>query len=163
IAAAVTVGPRIVERLRDQDVEPAEIAALADRYAPDAPLFALALAGLEPLHAYFRGLRDVRLEGSGTHLADPGLAESPQLGGPRETGGELPGSLRSRPARAGGRAGWRPRRWALDRRAGPAGPCAQRRLPADRARPRERLHARGLRSPRGSYRAARRHPRGRRH
>jgi tRNA nucleotidyltransferase (CCA-adding enzyme) len=80
IAAAVTVGPRIVERLRDQDVEPAEIAALADRYAPDAPLFALALADLEPLHAYFRGLRDVRLEVSGTDLADLGLAESPRVG-----------------------------------------------------------------------------------
>jgi len=65
IAAAVTVGPRIVERLRDQDVEPAEIAALAD---------------LEPLHAYFRGLRDVRLEVSGTDLADLGLAESPRVG-----------------------------------------------------------------------------------
>jgi tRNA nucleotidyltransferase (CCA-adding enzyme) len=80
IAAAVTVGPRIVERLRDQDVEPAEIAALADRYAPDAPLFALALADLDPLHAYFRGLRDVRLEVSGTDLADLGLAESPRVG-----------------------------------------------------------------------------------
>src|SRR5438552_8543909 len=63
IAAAVTVGPRIVERLRDREVEPAEIVALADRYAPEAPLFALALADVEPLHAYFRGLRDVRLEG----------------------------------------------------------------------------------------------------
>ena len=80
IAAAVTVGPRIVERLRDQDVEPAETAALADRYAPDAPLFALALADQEPLHAYFRGLRDVRLEVSGTDLADLGLAESPRVG-----------------------------------------------------------------------------------
>jgi len=80
IAAAVTVGPRIVERLRDQDVEPAETAALADRYAPDAPLFALALANQEPLHAYFRGLRDVRLEVSGTDLADLGLAESPRVG-----------------------------------------------------------------------------------
>ncbi len=80
IAAAVTVGPRIVERLRDQEVEPAEIAALADRYAPDAPLFALALADLEPLHAYFRGLRDVRLEVSGSDLADLGLAESPRVG-----------------------------------------------------------------------------------
>jgi tRNA nucleotidyltransferase (CCA-adding enzyme) len=80
IAAAVTVGPRIVERLRDQDVEPAEIAALADRYAPDAPLFALALADQGPLHAYFRGLRDVRLEVSGTDLAELGLAESPRVG-----------------------------------------------------------------------------------
>jgi len=80
IAAAVTVGPRIVERLRDRDVEPAEIVALADRYAPDAPLFALALADLEPLHAYFRGLRDVRLEVTGGDLAELGLGESPRVG-----------------------------------------------------------------------------------
>jgi tRNA nucleotidyltransferase (CCA-adding enzyme) len=80
IAAAVTVGPRIVERLQDRDVEPAEIVALADRYAPDAPLFALALADLEPLHAYFRGLRDVRLEVTGGDLAELGLGESPRVG-----------------------------------------------------------------------------------
>jgi tRNA nucleotidyltransferase (CCA-adding enzyme) len=80
IAAAVTVGPRIVERLRDRDVEPAEIVALADRYAPDAPLFALALDDLEPLHAYFRGLRDVRLEVTGSDLAELGLGESPRVG-----------------------------------------------------------------------------------
>ena len=80
IAAAVTVGPRIVERLRDRDVEPAEIVALADRYAPDAPLFALALADLDPLHAYFRGLRDVRLEVTGSDLAELGLGESPRVG-----------------------------------------------------------------------------------
>jgi tRNA nucleotidyltransferase (CCA-adding enzyme) len=80
IAAAVTVGPRIVERLRDRDVEPAEIVALADRYAPDAPLFALSLAELEPLHDYFRGLRDIRLEVTGSDLAELGLGESPRVG-----------------------------------------------------------------------------------
>ena len=80
IAAAVTVGPRIVERLRDREVEPAEIVALADRYAPEAPLFALALADVEPLHAYFRGLRDVRLEVTGSDLAELGLGESPRVG-----------------------------------------------------------------------------------
>jgi tRNA nucleotidyltransferase (CCA-adding enzyme) len=80
IAAAVTVGPRIAERLRGRDVEPAEIVALADRYAPDAPLFALALAELEPLHEYFRGLRDVRLEVTGSDLAQLGLGESPRVG-----------------------------------------------------------------------------------
>jgi tRNA nucleotidyltransferase (CCA-adding enzyme) len=80
IAAAVTVGPRIAERLRDAHVEPAEVVALADRYAPDAPLFALALADLEPLHAYFRGLRDVRLEVTGGDLAELGLGESPRVG-----------------------------------------------------------------------------------
>ncbi len=80
IAAAVTVGPRIVERLRHRDVEPAETVALADRYAPDAPLFALALAELEPLHDYFRGLRDIRLEVTGSDLAALGLSESPRVG-----------------------------------------------------------------------------------
>ncbi|HEX6680259.1 MAG TPA: CBS domain-containing protein [Gaiellaceae bacterium] len=80
IAAAVTVGPRLVERLRDRDVEPAEVVALADRYAPDAPLYALALEDLDPLHEYFRGLRDVRLEVTGNDLAELGLGESPRVG-----------------------------------------------------------------------------------
>src|SRR5436190_2132842 len=79
-AAAVTVGPRLVERLRDRDVEPAEVVALADRYAPDAPLFALGLEDLEPLREYFRGLRDVRLEVTGNDLAELGLGESPRVG-----------------------------------------------------------------------------------
>jgi tRNA nucleotidyltransferase (CCA-adding enzyme) len=80
IAAAVTVGPRIAERLAEPKIERAEIVALADRYAPDAPLFALALADLEPLHEYFRGLRDVRLEVTGSDLAELGLGESPRVG-----------------------------------------------------------------------------------
>jgi len=79
IAAAVTVGPRLVERLRD-GAEPAEVVALADPYAPDAPLFALGLAELEPLHAYFERLRDVKLEVSGADLAELGLEESPRVG-----------------------------------------------------------------------------------
>jgi tRNA nucleotidyltransferase (CCA-adding enzyme) len=79
IAAAVTVGPRLVERL-EKGAAPAEVVALADPYAPDAPLFALALADLEPLHAYFERLRDVRLEVSGADLAELGLAESPRVG-----------------------------------------------------------------------------------
>jgi tRNA nucleotidyltransferase (CCA-adding enzyme) len=80
IASAVTVGPRLVERLGSGKVEPAEIVALSDRYAPDAPLFALALADLAPLHAYFRGLRDVQLEVTGSDLAELGLDESPRVG-----------------------------------------------------------------------------------
>ena len=80
IAAAVTVGPRIVERLSDEEVEPAEVVSLADRYAPDAPLFALATADLQPLHEYFRGLRDIRLEVTGSDLAELGLGESPRVG-----------------------------------------------------------------------------------
>jgi tRNA nucleotidyltransferase (CCA-adding enzyme) len=80
IAWAVTVGPRLVERLRGDTPEPAEIVGLAEPYAPDAPLFALALADLEPLHEYFERLRDVRLEVSGADLAKLGLEESPQVG-----------------------------------------------------------------------------------
>jgi tRNA nucleotidyltransferase (CCA-adding enzyme) len=79
VAAAVTVGPRLVERLQ-QGAEPAEVVALADPYAPDAPLFALALADLAPLHEYFERLRDVRLEISGADLAELGLEESPRVG-----------------------------------------------------------------------------------
>ena len=88
VAAAVTVGPRMVERLQ-KGAEPAEVVALADPYAPDAPLFALALADLEPLHEYFERLRDVRLEVSGADLAELGLEESPRVG-------EILGELRRR-------------------------------------------------------------------
>jgi tRNA nucleotidyltransferase (CCA-adding enzyme) len=80
IAHAVTVGPRLVERLRGDEPDPAEIVAVAEPYAPDAPLFALALDDSQPLHEYFERLRDVRLEVSGTDLAKLGLAESPQVG-----------------------------------------------------------------------------------
>jgi tRNA nucleotidyltransferase (CCA-adding enzyme) len=79
IAAAVTVGPQLVERLRD-GASPAEIVAAAEPHAPDAPLYALALADLEPLHAYFERLRNVRLEVDGTDLAELGLEESPRVG-----------------------------------------------------------------------------------
>jgi tRNA nucleotidyltransferase/poly(A) polymerase len=79
IAAAVTVGPRLVQRLREE-AAPAEIVAMADPYSPDAPLFALALEELEPLHAYFRLLRGVRLDIGGGDLADLGLEESPRVG-----------------------------------------------------------------------------------
>ena len=88
IAGAVTVAPRIVSRLQDE-AEPADVVALAERYAPDAPLFALALSHLEPLHAYFRSLRGVRLEITGADLAELGLAESPRVG-------EILGELRRR-------------------------------------------------------------------
>ncbi len=80
IAWAVTVGPRLVERLQGDTPEPAEIVALAEPSAPDAPLFALALADQQPLHEYFQRLRDVRLEVSGADLARLGVGESPQVG-----------------------------------------------------------------------------------
>src|SRR5262249_32618876 len=39
VAAAVTVGPRLVERLRERDVEAAQIVPPSHPYAPDAPPF----------------------------------------------------------------------------------------------------------------------------
>jgi len=80
IAAAVTVGPRLVERLSGREATPAEVVGLSEPYAPDAPLFALALEELEPLREYFRQLRDVQLEVTGTDLAELGLGESPRVG-----------------------------------------------------------------------------------
>jgi tRNA nucleotidyltransferase (CCA-adding enzyme) len=89
IAWAVTVGPRLVQRLQGDTPDPAEIVAMAEPYAPDAPLFALALADQQPLHDYFERLRDVRLEVSGADLAELGVGESPQVG-------EILGELRRR-------------------------------------------------------------------
>jgi hypothetical protein len=89
IAAAVTVGPKVAERLAAEDVDPAELVAMAEPYAPDAPLFALATADLEPLRRYFRDLRGVRLAITGADLAELGLGESPRVG-------EILGELRRR-------------------------------------------------------------------
>ena len=81
IAGAVAVAPRIVERLRAGGLAPAEVVALAEPYAPDAPLLALAHApGLAPLREYFARLRGVRLEVTGADLAELGLGESPRVG-----------------------------------------------------------------------------------
>jgi tRNA nucleotidyltransferase (CCA-adding enzyme) len=80
IAAAITVAPRLVERLEERSADPAEVVALAEPYAPDAPLFALALADLPALEDYFRRLRDVHLEITGKDVAELGLAESPRVG-----------------------------------------------------------------------------------
>lgn len=80
IAAAVTVGPRIVERLGAGDAQPADVVTMAEPYSPDAPLYALALEDLKPLHSYFRRLRDVQLDIGGGDLAELGLDESPRVG-----------------------------------------------------------------------------------
>jgi tRNA nucleotidyltransferase (CCA-adding enzyme) len=80
IVAAVTDGPRIVEVLSRGAPSPAEIVAAAEPHAPDAPLFALALADLPQLRSYFEELRDVRLEVTGLDLARLGLGESPRVG-----------------------------------------------------------------------------------
>jgi tRNA nucleotidyltransferase (CCA-adding enzyme) len=80
IAGAIAVAPRVVERLRAERPDPAQVVALCDPYAPDLPLYALALSDLAPLHEYFRSLRDVRLEITGADLAALGLGESPRVG-----------------------------------------------------------------------------------
>jgi tRNA nucleotidyltransferase (CCA-adding enzyme) len=89
VVGAIVVAPRIVDRLRTERLEPAEIVALADRFAPDAPLVALALEERAELREYFARLRDVQLEIGGAELIELGLAESPRIG-------EILGELRRR-------------------------------------------------------------------
>ena len=80
IASAITMAPRLVERLESGEVDPAEVVALVEPHAPDAPLYALALGDLEVLREYFHRLRNVRLEITGKDVAELGLAESPRVG-----------------------------------------------------------------------------------
>ena len=80
VVGAIVVAPRIVERLRAEALEPADVVALADRFAPDAPLFALALDDRPELREYFARLKDVRLEIGGADLIGLGVPESPQIG-----------------------------------------------------------------------------------
>ena len=82
IESAVTVAPQLVERLSEGKPDPAEVVALAEPHAPDAPLLALALApeDVPALRDYFTRLRNVRLDIDGTDLAALGLAESPRVG-----------------------------------------------------------------------------------
>ena len=97
IAGAITVSPRILDRLRDDALQPAEIVALADPFAPDAPLLALAFEDVTELREYFTRLRDVRIEIGGAELATLGLSESPRVGAVlaelrrRKLNGELDG------------------------------------------------------------------------
>jgi tRNA nucleotidyltransferase (CCA-adding enzyme) len=80
IAKAVTVAPLLVERLRVGGLPSAEVVALTEPFAPDAPLIALALDDLPELRDYFQRLRGVRLEIGGEDLAALGLPESPRVG-----------------------------------------------------------------------------------
>jgi tRNA nucleotidyltransferase (CCA-adding enzyme) len=80
IVGAIRVAPLILERLRSERLEPAQIVALADAYAPDAPLLALARDERAELREYFTRLREVRLEIGGEDLARLGLEESPRVG-----------------------------------------------------------------------------------
>jgi tRNA nucleotidyltransferase (CCA-adding enzyme) len=89
IVGAIAVAPRIVERLRSDTLDPAQVVALADPFAPDAPLFALALEDRAELRDYFDRLRAVRLEIGGADLIALGLPESPRIG-------EILGEIRKR-------------------------------------------------------------------
>ena len=77
IEHAIVEGPRIAG---DLGGTPADVVAAAEPHDPDAPLFALALTDAPQLHEYFERLRGVRLEISGSDLADLGLGESPRVG-----------------------------------------------------------------------------------
>ena len=61
-------------------LDPAEVVSLADAFAPDAPLLALAHEDQPELRDYFTRLRDVRIEIGGAELAEIGLSESPRVG-----------------------------------------------------------------------------------
>jgi len=89
IVGAIRVSPLILERLHSEQLDSAQVVALADAYAPDAPLLALAREERPELRDYFTRLRDVRLEIGGAELASLGLSESPRVG-------EVLGELRRR-------------------------------------------------------------------
>ncbi len=99
VADAVTVAPLLRERLA-APADPAEIRALVGPHDPDGALLALADArgvAREALERYFDRLREVRLEISGSDLAELGLGESPRVGAildellRRKLNGELDG------------------------------------------------------------------------
>ncbi len=80
IVGAVILAPRIVERLRAEELDPAQVVALADAFSPDAPLLALAREDRPELRDYFSRLRSVSLEIGGADLIAMGLSESPRIG-----------------------------------------------------------------------------------
>jgi tRNA nucleotidyltransferase (CCA-adding enzyme) len=80
ITAAIEDGPRIAEQLGRDSLTPADVVALGEPCAPDAPLFALALADQPQLHDYFGRLESIELEIDGADIAALGLAESPRVG-----------------------------------------------------------------------------------
>jgi tRNA nucleotidyltransferase (CCA-adding enzyme) len=80
VAGAIRIAPLIVGRIESENLDAAQVVALADAYAPDAPLLALAREDRPELREYFTRLRDVRLEIGGGDLAELGLSESPRVG-----------------------------------------------------------------------------------
>ena len=97
IVGAVAVAPRMAERLRRERLDPSQIVALADPFAPDGPLLALALEEQPALREYFARLRTIELEIDGDDLVAMGLEESPRIGDvlselrKRKLNGELDG------------------------------------------------------------------------
>jgi tRNA nucleotidyltransferase (CCA-adding enzyme) len=80
IEAALAHGPKIAEQLGGDSLAAADVVALAEPHAPDAPLYALALANRPQLEEYFDRLSKVRLEIGGSDVAELGLGESPRVG-----------------------------------------------------------------------------------
>ncbi len=81
IAAAITEGPKVAEQLGGGiSPTPADVVALAEPHAPDAPLYALALTDLPQLHDYFDRLAGIKLEITGADVAELGPGESPRVG-----------------------------------------------------------------------------------
>jgi tRNA nucleotidyltransferase (CCA-adding enzyme) len=78
VEGAATDARELAERVADLDS--AELAELAGRHAPDAPLLALAISGEPRLHDWFERLRHVRLEVTGDDLAGLGVPEGPRVG-----------------------------------------------------------------------------------
>ena len=75
------VGAAARRAARGDELSPAEVVALAEPYAPDAPLLALALADLPRAARLLRAAAEsVRLEIGGADLAELGLGESPRVG-----------------------------------------------------------------------------------
>jgi tRNA nucleotidyltransferase (CCA-adding enzyme) len=80
VIAAIAAAPRIVQRLRSAAADPSQVFAVADPFAPDAPLLALAAEDRPELRDYFLRARHVRLAVTGADLLAMGLEESPRVG-----------------------------------------------------------------------------------
>jgi len=72
--------PADARELVDRQPGGAELANLAARHAPDAPLLALAIRDDAGLRDWFERLRHVRLEVTGSDLAELGVPEGPRVG-----------------------------------------------------------------------------------
>jgi tRNA nucleotidyltransferase (CCA-adding enzyme) len=81
--------PTDARELVDRGLGGAELADLAARHAPDAPLLALAIEDDPGLRDWFDRLRHVRLDVTGSDLAELGVPEGPRVG-------EILGELRRR-------------------------------------------------------------------